>query len=85
MKLLLTLVLLVSACGGSTTPEANCSPATYRACVPTGPHGCDLYEVGTVVVAAASCSGGDSHDTCQPSSTLECVHDCSSYSDCANP
>lgn len=85
MRAILLCAAMLLGCGGSTSPTANCSPATYAACVPTGPRGCDLYSVGDVVVAAASCTGGDSVKGCQPTATLECVTDCSSYSDCANP
>lgn len=85
MRVIVLIAMAVSGCGGSTGPTANCSPATYAACRPTGPRGCDLYSVGSVVVAAASCSGGDAVKGCQPTSTLECVTDCSAYSDCSAP
>lgn len=84
MRVLFMCSVLLAGCGGSTGPTANCSPATYTACVPTGPRGCDLYSVGDVVVAAASCSA-DVAPGCQPTDKLECVRDCSVYSDCANP
>lgn len=85
MRLFLLCAALLIGCGGSTGLTVNCHPETFAACVPTGPRGCDLYSVGTVVVAAASCSGGDAVKGCQPSSTLECVTDCSAYSDCSAP
>ena len=85
MRALFMCSVLLAGCGGSTGPTKNCSPASFAACVATAPRGCDLYSVGDVVVAAASCTGGDAVDGCQPSETLECVRDCSVYSDCANP
>lgn len=75
-------VLALASCGGSSS---SCSPATFTACVATAAHGCDLFqEADGTIVAAAQCTG-DYTVTCRPSSTLECVRDCSSYADCAAP
>lgn len=72
----------LAGCGGDSS---SCSPATFTACKPTAARGCDLFtQADGTTVAAASCTGNYTV-TCRPSSTLECVRDCTSYSDCAAP